>query len=167
MRNRRFLPLLVVAIIGVGAAIYLLFSSPSQQQVPYPEGYREWTHVKSMVILEGHPLFGSFGGIHHIYANSKAMKGYQSKPKKFPDGSVIVFDLLEAKEQDNAIVEGQRKVVGVMVKDAKKYKETGGWGFEGFKGDSRERVVQDPKAACFNCHASQMANDYVFSEFRK
>ena len=33
-------------------------------QVPYPEGYRDWHHVKSMVIEEGHPLYNAFGGIH-------------------------------------------------------------------------------------------------------
>ncbi len=36
------------------------------KQVSYPEGYRQWTHVKSMVIQTGHPLFDSFGGTHHI-----------------------------------------------------------------------------------------------------
>ena len=40
-------------------------------QVPYPSSYRDWQHVKSMVIDEGHPLFGAFGGIHHLYANPK------------------------------------------------------------------------------------------------
>ena len=56
---------------------------------PYPVGYRDWTHVKSMVINPGHPLFDAFGGIHHLYANKKALAGYKSG--KFPDGSVIVF----------------------------------------------------------------------------
>jgi len=30
-----------------------------------------------------------------------------------------------------------------------KFAETGGWGFEGFKGDIKERVVTDAKNACF------------------
>ena len=64
-------------------------------QVPYPAGYRDWHHVKSMVIDKGHPLYEAFGGIHHLYANPKAVAGYKSG--KFPDGAIIVFDLLEAK----------------------------------------------------------------------
>jgi hypothetical protein len=46
---------------------------------------------------------------------------------------------------------------------------TGGWGFEGFAGDSRtERAVgADAKAACFNCHAPQKASDYTFSRLRE
>ncbi len=138
----------------------------SKTQVDYPEGYREWTHVKSMVIEEGHPLYNSFGGIHHIYANDKALKALK-KGIAFQEGSVFVFDLLEAKRENNAIVEGNRKVVGVMQKDSKRFGSTGGWGFEGFKGDSKERVVLDPQKDCFSCHASQKNTDYVFSSYRK
>jgi hypothetical protein len=134
--------------------------------VPYPAGYRDWHHVKSMVINPGHPLYASFGGIHHLYANKQAVAGYQKG--KFPDGAVIVFDLLEAKSADNAVTEGPRKVVGVMRKDSKAYKETGGWGFEGFKGDSKtERAVgKNAAAACYQCHTSQKDKDYVFSALR-
>ncbi len=134
--------------------------------VRYPEGYRNWTHVKSMVIQQGHPLYDSFGGIHHIYANGPALRAMKAG-KPYPDGAVLVFDLLEAKAENNAVVEGPRKVLGVMEKDARRFAATGGWGFEGFKGDSRERVVTDPKGACFACHAGQKATDYVFSGYRK
>lgn len=34
--------------------------------VPYPENYRQWQHVKTMVIEPGHALYGAFGGIHHL-----------------------------------------------------------------------------------------------------
>jgi hypothetical protein len=44
--------------------------------IAYPAGYRHWTHVKTMLIEPGHPLYGSFGGIHHLYANDKAMAGF-------------------------------------------------------------------------------------------
>ncbi|MFZ5624581.1 MAG: cytochrome P460 family protein [Gemmatimonadota bacterium] len=135
-------------------------------EVPYPAGYRDWHHVKSMVIERGHPLYGSFGGIHHLYANPKAMEGY--KTGKFPDGSVIVFDLLEAKSADNAVTEGGRKVIGVMHKDTRKFAATGGWGFEGFGGgDKANRLVRGNAAsACFACHAQQKDHDYVFSRLR-
>lgn len=134
--------------------------------VPYPAGYRDWHHVKSMVLDKGHPLYESFGGIHHLYANGKALQGYKSG--RFPDGAVIVFDLLDAQAADNAISEGQRKVVGVMHRSAKRYAATGGWGFEGFKGDTRERVVGGNAAqACFGCHEPQKDQGYVFSRLRR
>jgi hypothetical protein len=134
--------------------------------VPYPEGYRKWFQVKTMVIQQGHPLYEAFGGIHHVYANKKALQGMQIG-KPYPDGAVLVFDLLAANMEGNAIIEGPRKIVGVMYKDAKKFSETGGWGFEAFKDDNKERTVKDPQTACFDCHAVQIEMDYVFSRYRK
>lgn len=153
------------AIVLALATTPVLAADPAP--VPYPEGYRDWTHVKSMLINPGHPLFDAFGGVHHLYANKKALQGYRSG--KFPDGAVIVFDLLEAKSGDNAVQEGARKVLGVMQKDTKKWKDTGGWGFEGFKGDSKaERAVgKNAAGACYACHAPQKEKDYVFSGYRK
>ena len=154
---------LILAALCTAISIPALAADP---QVPYPEGYRDWHHVKSMVIEEGHALYGSFGGIHHLYANDKAMKGYQNGI--FPDGSVIIFDLLEAVHDGNAVTEGERKVVGVMHKDSKRYRDTGGWGFEGFgAGDRNNRVVgENAASACFACHAPQKAQDYTFSKLR-
>ncbi len=142
------------------------WASADQAQVNYPKGYRQWTHVKSMVIQPGHPLYDAFGGIHHLYANGKALDGY--KKGKFPDGAIIVFDLLEATSDKNTIGEGNRKVVGVMQKDQKKFAKTGGWGYEGFaSGDPSKPVVKDNAVkACFECHSGQKDKDYVFSTYR-
>jgi hypothetical protein len=147
-------------------AAWAAMAAPPADPVKFPDGYRDWQHVKSMVIAEGHPLYASFGGIHHLYANDAALRGYKSGT--FPDGAVIVFDLLEARAADNAIVEGPRKVLGVMEKDARRFAATGGWGFEGFAaGDRNVRAVGDKAAeACFDCHAGQKASDYVFSMTR-
>jgi hypothetical protein len=153
---------LLVALCMAATAV----TQAADPEVPYPTDYRDWYHVKSMVIEEGHPLFASFGGIHHLYANDKALEGYRSE--RFPDGAVIIFDLLEAVAADNAITEGQRKVVGVMHKDAKQFAATGGWGFEGFGGgDPANRVVGGNAAtACFACHQPQKDQDYTFSRLR-
>jgi len=157
--------MLRTALILSLAAAPALAADPAP--VPYPEGYRGWTHVKSMVINAGHPLHDAFGGIHHLYANKKALTGYKSG--NFPDGSVIVFDLLEAKTADNTLQEGARKVLGIMHKDAKKWQDTGGWGFEGFKGDSKtDRAVgKNATTACYACHLPQKDKDFVFSAYRK
>jgi hypothetical protein len=153
----------LLAVLTATAAV----SAADAPPVPYPEGYRQWTHVKSMVIQPGHALYEAFGGIHHLYANKKAEQGYRSG--RFPDGAVIVFDLLEAKSADNTVQEGARKVVGVMRKDAKKYAATGGWGYEGFKGDSKtdRAVAGNAATACHGCHQAQKDKDYVFSAWRR
>jgi len=158
--------------IAIGLAMTSLLATGADgptrtmANVPYPEGYRQWQHIKSMVIQPGHALFGSFGGIHHLYGNPAAVQGYTRG--RFPDGSVIAFDLLEAASGDNAIVEGPRKVLGVMVKDAKRFAATGGWGFEAWAaGEPGKPVVGNTApSACFDCHTSQKDSDYVFSRLR-
>jgi hypothetical protein len=153
----------ILVLLGIAAGTSALAVEP---EVPYPAGYRDWHHVKSMVIEEGHPLYGAFGGIHHLYANDLALEGYRGD--SFPDGAVIIFDLLEAVHDGNAVTEGPRKVVGVMHKDAAKFAATGGWGFEGFgNGDPAKRVVgEDAASACFACHEPQKDQDYTFSRLR-
>ena len=156
---------ILATTFGLACAVSALATADGGS-VPFPSDYREWTHVKSMLIEEGHSLFAAFGGIHHLYANDEAIEGYATG--KFPDGAVIVFDLLEMVEADNAVVEGGRKVLGVMHKDSARYATTGGWGFEGFGGgDPDNRVVGDDAAtACFQCHTSQADRGYVFSSWR-
>ena len=159
----RLVPLcLALALLGPAHP-----ASPEQSSVAYPTGYRKWPLVKSMVIYsDKHPLFGQFGGLHHVYANGEALRAL-TKGGTFPDGSVLVFDLLEARDENGAYVEGERKLVAVMVKDRARFKATGGWGFEGFKGDSQtERVVTDAATQCFGCHQQQKDNDFTFSGYR-
>lgn len=149
---------LLTGLIVAGFSVFVL----TKNDVPYPEGYRNWTHIKTMILEKGHPLYEAFGGIHHIYANKKALEGYRAG-NKFKDGSIIVFDLLDVQAKDNAISEGNRKVVGVMFKDSKKFKNTGGWGFEAFAGDTKDRVVKNMEGECFACHMQVKDKDFVFS----
>lgn len=138
----------------------------AESGVGYPEDYRNWRHVKSMLIHEGHALYETFGGIHHIYANAKAMEGYETGA--FPDGAVIVFDLLAVSEENATTTEGERKVLGVMEKDRNRFSTTGGWGFEGFAaGDPAQALVREQaETACFGCHTARRDSDYVFSAWR-
>jgi hypothetical protein len=157
----------VVALVGAQTAPAKK-AATTGSGIALPSDYRQWTHVKSMVIHDkAHPLFATFGGIHHVYANGKAADALKKKAATFPDGSILVFDLLDSPNQAGAYVEGKRKLTAVMVKDAKKYAETGGWGFEGFlEGNAGKRLVQDAKSQCFQCHSSQKNSDYVYSGWR-
>jgi hypothetical protein len=94
------------------------------------------------------------------------MQGYRTG--NFPDGAVIVFDLLEATSAQHTVTEGKRKVLGVMHRDARRFAATGGWGFEGFAGDSRTERAVGAKAAtaCFACHQAKRDAGYVFSSYR-
>lgn len=166
MIGKRTITLIVLA---TACLIAPALSGMPADKVAYPQGYRQWVHISSALIGPANPAFATSGGIHHIYANEKAMEGYRSG--KFPDGSILVADFLETREnssQPGITTEGARRRIDVMVKESKRYPETGGWGFEQFKGDSQtERLVTaDGAAKCFACHSTQKATDAVFSKFR-
>ena len=148
---------LIVLCLVVPAALL----AADKPNVDFPTGYRGWTHVKSKVILPGNPMFEVSAGIHHIYANPVALEGY--KTGSFPDGSIIVFDRLEAINADNAITEGKRQIIGVMQKDRSRFAGTGGWGFEGFIAGDPTQTVHD---TCFGCHGKEKDHDSVFSRWR-
>jgi hypothetical protein len=157
----------VTGVLVSGILASGLLVGQTQPQVAFPEGYRDWTHVKSAVILQGHVNYNAFGGVHHVYANSRALTALK-EGTTFPNGAVLVFDLLEERLENNAVSEGARKVIGVMVKDLDRFSETEGWGFEDFRqGDPSRRSVTDMREQCLSCHESQKASDYVYSTYRR
>ena len=148
-------------------SLFLMSSAQAETNVAFPPDYRQWTHVKSMLIEPGHALYEAFGGLHHLYANATAMQGYR-RGGTFPEGSVIAFDLLAAQSGGHSVIEGERKVLGLMKKDSKRFVETGGWGFEAYAGgDPKKPLVGDKAAqACYACHTAREQNDFVFSSWR-
>jgi hypothetical protein len=150
--------------ILVTGLLFAIALPVSADEVAYPEGYRNWYHVKSMLIEPGHALEDPFAGIHHVYANPAALAGLREG--SYADGAVLVFDLLESQPGDNAVGEGPRKLLGVMQRDAGAG-DTGGWRFEAFAGDSRsERLVKDGGASCYACHTDVRDSRFVFSRLR-
>ena len=151
-----------IAILAVSFALWAqVDEAPS-----FPQ-FRKWVHVKSVLVGPQSNAFATEGGIHHIYANDKALEGYNSG--KFPDGSVLVYDLLETKEVAGNTIEGQTRRVDVMVKQSERYASTGGWEFMSFSGNdqSNGKLTAARQANCAGCHADTKDHDFVFSEFRK
>ena len=156
------------AITVVAVSLGLSGLAGGADEVPYPEGYRSWFHVKSQIATKDHPRFAQIGGIHHVYANATGLKGYQSGT--FADGSVLILDVFALAEENGSLVEGERRWLGVMHKDREKYKATGGWGFENFAGDSktdRNVAVNGAIDACVTCHMKRKDSDLVFSKLRE
>jgi hypothetical protein len=160
MPKRWLAVLLFVAIVPTFGAF------GASDVVSYPEGYRDWSHANSMVIQPGHSLEDPFAGIHHIYANEKAIEGMTDG--RYDSGAVFVFDLLNYDDAGNALTESNRKFIGVMQYDEQAFEATGGWGFEAFAGDSRtDRLVDDGGTSCFGCHMAVKDAAYVFTIYRK
>lgn len=156
---------LLLALLTMAASLGALFGQAQKKPaIPYPTGYRSWNLVKTMVIFsKEHRYFDQFGGLHNVFVNDVGLVPLQ-QGKIFPDGTVLVFDLYDTRSRQGAIETGDRKFLAVMQKNAKLYKETGGWGFELFKGYEQKGSARDPKL-CFDCHAPQKATDYVFSAY--
>ncbi len=151
--------------VAVLTAAFAAQAVSDTAKVDYPNGYRAWQHVKSMIIQPGHPLEDPFGGIHHIYANAKAMKGLTGGD--YETGAVFVFDLLGYQEGELVVVEKARKRIDVMQYDDERFSATGSWGYDTFVGDSKtERWDQDVTVACYACHTGAKASNYVFSQYR-
>jgi Cytochrome P460 len=161
--TKNMLMLLATAVLAGSFSLRPQIDDP----VPFPKEFRKWAHVKSVLVGPQSSAFATEAGIHHIYANDKAFEGYDTG--KFPDGSVIVYDLLETKEIAGNTIEGPTRRVDVMVKQADRYRSTGGWEFMSFKQDNRTdgTIAPERKAACVACHGKQKDHDFVFSEFRK
>src|SRR5688572_18537973 len=154
------------AVVGVTVLIILISSfkfTPPDEEVPYPSGYRGWTHVKTSVLGPQHPNV-NYRGFNHLYANDLALAGYQKG--KFPEGSVFVVEVIEATPGENYTSESTRHHMDVMQKDSLKFASTGGWGYTQFEPDNARRMLTlEQKKVCNTCHLKQ--KDHVFSELRK
>ncbi|QOX78789.1 cytochrome P460 family protein [Trichlorobacter lovleyi] len=119
--------------------------------------YQSWKKSTRKVVSDKKSLFY---GIHYIYADSKALKGYKAG-NKFPEGSRIVVEHFNIKG-DNSSVDGPKNMVVLMKKD-KSQKNTGGWLYAGYTADGKPSRL-DPVKNCFECHQKEVAGrDYVFS----
>jgi hypothetical protein len=161
--KKSVLMLLATAVSGGG---FSLWAQPDEI-APFPKEFRKWAHVKSVLVGPQNPAFATEGGIHHIYANEKGLEGYQTG--QFPDGSVIVYDLLATKEIAGCTIEGPTRRIDVMLKQSELYRTTGGWEFMSFPGGNPTdgKLTAERQAACAACHGKRKDHDFVFSEFRK
>ena len=100
-----------MAATAVLASSFSLWAQVDET-VSFPKEFRKWATVKSVLVGPQSAAFATEGGIHHIYANDKALEGYDTG--KFPDGSVIVYELLETKEVAGNTIEGPTRRVDVM-----------------------------------------------------
>ena len=87
---------LAVALLTSMVTLFAQDNAP----VPYPDGFRSWAHVKSLIIGPDHESFSKRGGIHHYYANGKAVAGYRTGI--FPEGSILVDEAVFTKDARGA-----------------------------------------------------------------
>jgi hypothetical protein len=149
----------VAAVVGVAA------TAVADTELAPPKGYRHWFHVNTAIVTKDSSMFDAIGGQHNVYVNTIGLKALKSGGT-YGDGSVFASDVHEFSLTDGVYSEGNRKGLAVMVKDAKKYAATGGWGFQVWLGgDPAKPIVTDAAKQCFGCHTSQKDHQYVFSRY--
>ena len=166
---------LLVAIPAVTAVVAYLAPASGQEGgegAPIfvdkiPAGYRDWTLI-SVAREEG-----SLDDIRAILGNDIAVKAYREGTLPFPEGALIarIAWSYDASEENNktfgkaqSFVAGAPKNgVQFMVKDSKKYAETGGWGYAHFNdGKPAETSFMQ---SCFPCHDLIKSRDAVFTRY--
>jgi hypothetical protein len=118
-----------------------------------------------------------------ILANPVMIKAYQSgvpgNGKPFPDGAKLAKIHWNPKKMEvfpAATVPGTQHDVDFMVKDSKRFAESGGWGYAVFDYDAASdtfapgtmagKPPQGNDARCgFTCHTMVKARDYVFTDY--
>jgi hypothetical protein len=162
-----------LGILGVATALMTtnaVSTVSAVDDVPFPNGFRDWFVVNSMIVTKDSPMSAQIGGMHIIYVNAKGLTTLKAGgPFPYPDGSVFADDVHEFSVKDGSYVEGNKKAVTVMIKDAQKYSTNGGWGFQVWAGgDPSKPLVPDAAhatQACFVCHTPQKAQDFTFSTY--
>ncbi|NVN93418.1 MAG: cytochrome P460 family protein [Desulfuromonadales bacterium] len=109
------------------------------------------------------------GHIRIITGNGIAVAALQAGKKPLPDGSVLAKVAWKAEKHPSfpvATVPGAFAQVEFMVKDSRKYKSTGGWGFARFVGNDLKPYGKDAGfvSECFGCHIPVAKNDYLFTK---
>jgi hypothetical protein len=109
-------------------------------------------------------------------------QGIPGNGKPFPDGAKLAKVHWIPKRQDGfpgrPLVPGHLHDVGFMVKDSKRFADSGGWGWAAFNHDegsgtfrpanAASRPPQGNDAKCgLACHTDVATRDYVFTEYSK
>ena len=160
----------ILCFAGILMSLGALSTISAGDDVPFPTGFRDWFVVNSMIVTKDSPISAQIGGMHIIYVNGKGLSTLKAGGAfPYPDGTVFADDVHDFSVKDGSYVEGSKKAVTAMIKDAKKYATTGGWGFQVWAGgDPSKPLVPDSAhavQACFICHTPQKAQDFTFSTY--
>jgi Cytochrome P460 len=140
------------------------------------KGYEDW-HLIS--ISHDGPAMAA------ILGNPEMIKAYESgipgNGKPFPDGvkmAKVHWVPTKMATFPSAIVPGRQHDVDFMVKDSKRFQDSGGWGWGAFELDSasgkftpattKDTPPQSNDAKCgFACHTIVQKRDFVFTDYAR
>ena len=177
---------LIGACIAVALVALATAATPSAQdkysvKVPGGLAFSEFKGYESWQVINVSQNGGAFAAILGNPALVAAYKsGIAANGKPFPDG--VRMAKIHWQPKQNLTAPGPPTVGGVqqnadfMVKDSKRFADSGGWGYAAFEydagtgtfrpGDENNKPPQAHDAKCgFACHTIVKARDFVFTEY--
>lgn len=164
---RNMLPLFALALAAaIGATLPVAVLADDNASpifgVTIPDGYRDWT-------LIGVGREDGLAELRGVVGNDIAVRAYRDARLPFPDGAILVklaWKHVPIEGLSGAFTSGSPTTVQVMVKDARRYASTGGWGFGRFI--DGKPVDEAQHKTCFACHeAHAREHDFVFTRYGK
>ncbi|MCB1927029.1 MAG: cytochrome P460 family protein [Rhodocyclaceae bacterium] len=156
-----------LATISLAAA--LLPAMPAAAEVAaapngieLPADYRDWRVIASSHREDNKTL-------RVILGNDAAIAAARAgNTNPWPDGSILaklVWKDGRHAAWESAIVPEEFVHAEFMIKDSKRYADTGGWGFARWIGMDQKPFGDDASFVqqCFGCHLPVKDNDYVFT----
>ena len=162
--------------LGAGAVAFASdwdLEAPTGLKFGFIKGYEDWHVVATHYRTDKNEL-------RYIIGNDIAVKAYRSgiplNGKEFPDGAILVkigYSLKKNPAFEASVEPEAIQRVEFMIKDSKRFKDTGGWGFARFVKDQKTgRYKVFGKSAkdymqCFTCHKLVEKKDFVFTDYVK
>lgn len=173
--------IVVAALIGATGPRGLVGQAKYAVKVPGGLAFAEFRGYEGWQLVS---VSQSNGLLAAILANPVMIDAYRAgipaNGKPFPDGSKMAkihWNPTKLASFPAATVPGSQHDVDFMVKDTKRFADSGGWGYAFFKYDSAGKTFipattadvppQANDAKCgFACHGAVKATDYVFTHYQ-
>jgi hypothetical protein len=176
------IPMIAGALAFLGSLAAQTVSAQDKYTVKVPNGlsFSEFRGYEAWQVVS---ISQNGDHIAAILANPAMIKAYLAgvpgNGKPFPDGSRLAKIHWNPKKMETfpaATVPGTQHDVDFMVKDSKRFADSGGWGYAVFDynaasdtftpGTMADKPPQGSDARCgFTCHTSVKTRDYVFTDY--
>jgi hypothetical protein len=169
-----------IEVLAAGVAI----SAQDKYTVQVPNGlaFSEFRGYEDWPVIAMSENGGKIAVIVNPVMIDAYKQGVAGNGKPFPDGAKMAKIHWNPKKQETypgePTVPGTQHDVDFMVKDSKRFADSGGWGWGAFEYDAAsdmfrpattaDNPLQENDAKCgFACHTVMQNRDYVFTEYRK
>ena len=183
MKDKRTKANLIAAVFLLTVFITVAFAQDRYTlRVPNGLAFSEFKGYESWQLVS---ISQDGGLLATTLANPVMIKAYQEgapgNGKPIPDGAKMAKIHWNPKKMETfpaATVPGSQHDVDFMVKDSKRFADSGGWGWAAFEyeaasdtfrpGNSSDKPPQGNDAKCgLACHTIVKTRDYVFTEYAK